>query len=581
MPPSGIPTSGRLTVRVDDDLLEFCNQAYGEAERRGARCVEIAHVVWCLTAAAGSSRWFDGVGLQRLALATAVTRWLAGADREAPPAALQASGDLKALLTRTENIAKREARDFAGSRDFLTALAEQSSDLRSAAFAHVGVGPRAQYGNKYGHQFGAQFGGPGGSMGNRAAPPMEQFSADADRQAPRPSPPGREICRDPNQAASARALARPDPSPRDPQAPVFRPHSDVRREPMRPAATGTPARPRYGEQLKLPFVQGAARVPGIEALLERMAQQEHDIDELRSLTARLLDRRGGDANAREASTVETSAEYARADEAAGAKRSGEHAREGSTHDERARERSWNFRARLRVRAGGWTMREHARTTEVAGTRTRAGTKAGTATGSKEQASPAVAARPVEGEHGRRRQRDARPLGSHLAEPVHALPDNDAGDEAEGTGDRLKRFYLSPDDDIVKAPSIGPRTAARLGSAGLMLVRDLLCCDPIEVATLVGARYMTADRIGDWKAQARLVCTIPWLRGTHAQLLVGAGFDTIGKLVRADASVVCAAILRFAATREGQSILRTGPAPEIDRIACWIENTALAEPARAA
>jgi hypothetical protein len=134
---------------------------------------------------------------------------------------------------------------------------------------------------------------------------------------------------------------------------------------------------------------------------------------------------------------------------------------------------------------------------------------------------------------------------------------------------------------VRAPSIGPRTAARLIPAGLVLVRDLLTCDPAEVAAKVGARYMTADRIGDWKAQARLVCTIPWLRGTHAQLLVGAGYDTIGKLARADASIVCAAILRFAATREGQSILRSGPPPEIDRIACWIENTALAEPQRAA
>ena len=41
--------------------------------------------------------------------------------------------------------------------------------------------------------------------------------------------------------------------------------------------------------------------------------------------------------------------------------------------------------------------------------------------------------------------------------------------------------------------------------------------------------------------------------------------------------MCSAILRFAATREGQSILRSGPPPEIDRIACWIENTALAGP----
>lgn len=173
----------------------------------------------------------------------------------------------------------------------------------------------------------------------------------------------------------------------------------------------------------------------------------------------------------------------------------------------------------------------------------------------------------------------------LHEPAPELDDqidHEPGDDPDGqSGDRMKRFYLSPGDDIVKAPSIGPRTAARLIPAGLVLVRDLLVCDPADVAARVGARYITADRIADLKAQARLVCTIPWLRGTHAQLLVGAGYDTIGKLQRADASNVCAAILRFAATREGQSILRSGPPPEIDRIACWIENTALAEPARAA
>lgn len=186
-----------------------------------------------------------------------------------------------------------------------------------------------------------------------------------------------------------------------------------------------------------------------------------------------------------------------------------------------------------------------------------------------------------GSQALRRGRPLREPGAELDDP-HGTLDHDGGDEPDGqNGDRMKRFYLSPGDDIVKAPSIGPRTAARLIPAGLVLVRDLLVCDPADVAARVGARYITADRIADWKAQARLVCTIPWLRGTHAQLLVGAGYDTIGKLQRADASNVCAAILRFAATREGQSILRSGPPPEIDRIACWIENTALAEPARAA
>lgn len=160
-------------------------------------------------------------------------------------------------------------------------------------------------------------------------------------------------------------------------------------------------------------------------------------------------------------------------------------------------------------------------------------------------------------------------------------DDDGDGQGDSLGDRMKRFYLSPGDDIVRAPSIGPKTAARLTPAGLVLVRDLLACDPEDIVARTANRYITVGRIADWKAQARLVCTIPWLRGTHAQLLVGAGYDTLAKLSRADASSVGSAILRFAATREGQSILRSGPPLEIDRIACWIENTALAEPARAA
>jgi predicted flap endonuclease-1-like 5' DNA nuclease len=172
-------------------------------------------------------------------------------------------------------------------------------------------------------------------------------------------------------------------------------------------------------------------------------------------------------------------------------------------------------------------------------------------------------------------------GGEFEELAAMSADNDLDEDADGQGDRMKRFYLSPDDDLVRAPSIGAKTAARLRPVGLVLVRDLLSCDPADIALRVSTRYITAGRISDWKAQARLVCTIPWLRGTHAQLLVGAGYDTLAKLSRADASAVCAAILRFSATREGQSILRSGPPPEIDRIACWIENTALAEPARAA
>ena len=125
-----IPSSGRLTVRVDDDLLMLCNQAYAEAGRRGASGVEIAHVVWCLTASAGASRWFEGVGLLRLSLATAVDRWLARVGRDGAPAALQASDELKVLLTRTEAMADREAKGFAGPRDFLIVVGRREDIAR-------------------------------------------------------------------------------------------------------------------------------------------------------------------------------------------------------------------------------------------------------------------------------------------------------------------------------------------------------------------------------------------------------------------------------------------------------------------
>lgn len=159
---------------------------------------------------------------------------------------------------------------------------------------------------------------------------------------------------------------------------------------------------------------------------------------------------------------------------------------------------------------------------------------------------------------------------------------DADDETtSAAGERVKRFYLSPDDEIVRAPSIGARTAAYLNAAGLYTVRDLLNCDAGAIARATRARYITAERVSAWKDQARLVCTIPWLRGTHAQLLAGAGYGTVDEIVAADAGAVSAAILNFATTREGQSVLRAGAAPDIERIMTWIGNAALAEPARAA
>ncbi|MGD9784706.1 MAG: DUF4332 domain-containing protein [Hyphomicrobiaceae bacterium] len=164
---------------------------------------------------------------------------------------------------------------------------------------------------------------------------------------------------------------------------------------------------------------------------------------------------------------------------------------------------------------------------------------------------------------------------------HGVRDKRRGDYGRGRPAREKRFYLALDHDIAHAPSIGPRTAERLRAAGVVKVRDLMTADLAGVAASVPVRYVTEVALRDWRDQARLVCTVPFLRGTHAQLLVGAGYRSPEAVAAADPVELMSAILRFATTREGQSVLRSGPPPDSDKVKGWMLNAAEAEPARAA
>lgn len=164
------------------------------------------------------------------------------------------------------------------------------------------------------------------------------------------------------------------------------------------------------------------------------------------------------------------------------------------------------------------------------------------------------------------QQDSAPQPSNLERFTDAAPE---------TSKRSPRVYLSQRDDIVDAPSIGERTAGRLAGAGLLTVADLLRADPDEVAAAIDYRHIKADTIRLWQDQARLVMEIPGLRGTHAQLLTGAGYRTSEDVAQADAGDLSAAILRFASTRDGQRLLRDGAAPDIEKIKSWIEQADLA------
>lgn len=159
--------------------------------------------------------------------------------------------------------------------------------------------------------------------------------------------------------------------------------------------------------------------------------------------------------------------------------------------------------------------------------------------------------------------------------VHAATDEAKEDVTTGAEARI---YLTGEQDVVDAPSIGPKTAERLNAVGIDTVDDLLKAHPIALAARLNDRHITEQTITDWQDQTRLVCTVAGLRGTGAQLLVAAGYRTPAAISEADADKLCADVLGFAVSSDGQRILRNGNPPDISRIKAWVESARRAKAA---
>ncbi len=136
-----------------------------------------------------------------------------------------------------------------------------------------------------------------------------------------------------------------------------------------------------------------------------------------------------------------------------------------------------------------------------------------------------------------------------------------------------RTYLAPSDDIEAAPSIGPKTAERFYAVDIRTVSQFLDADPFELSDKLDVHYITPETIANWQNQAHLVMTIPGLRGGHSQLLVGAGYHTVAAIAAANPSDLSADILKFAATSEGQRVLRDGDPPDIEKVKTWVDGAA--------
>lgn len=573
-------------LSVDERLLALCNAAYEDAVRRGSAEVEIAHFVLAIAASEDGAASLAARGAHAADVGRSALAWLQEWEQRGGAGRVRTSSELKALLTRAQSRAAQEAREFASLDDVTFVLVQDGGALWSASFVQRGGEPPLQPSVSSTPERASRAQESAAQINERSAawrearPASSAATAQASsqqsllerdfawvlaRKAPAATPA-------PAASADARMSGVRDGASlgvRSVQSAESREAND--RQPLPPAAlrardvlamsnaqAGRVSAVASGEQESL-MRQIATRLENQERLFsQRLDMQQRMLAELAETFARSLRET---ARVRESQTAGLS--FANGALAASAQTSASETRASWGGSQGASNSSRRSSQRLRLRRHSWNSWRRSRRNGRGNEQTLEAFGGG------------LGGEPAPWEP--REPLDTRPSDNGAAE-FAPLP---SAGEVEDSDGREKRFYLTLDDEIEKAPAIGPRTAGQLNSAGIMTVRDLLLCDPAAAASKMTVRYITAERIALWQAQSRLVCTIPWLRGTHAQLLTGAGYDTIDKIVAADTASLCAAILKFAATRDGQSVLRASPPPGPEWVEKRVEHARLAEPQRAA
>lgn len=143
-------------------------------------------------------------------------------------------------------------------------------------------------------------------------------------------------------------------------------------------------------------------------------------------------------------------------------------------------------------------------------------------------------------------------------------------DASRSNERTLRFYLERADDVVDAPSIGPRMAERLNRIGIYTVNDLLSTDAATTAEKMKHRRVDEETVTHWQHQATLVCRVPMMRGHDAQFLVAVGVMTAEELAACDATTLFAKVDEVAHSSEGKQIVRGGNLPDFEEVSGWIE-----------
>lgn len=130
------------------------------------------------------------------------------------------------------------------------------------------------------------------------------------------------------------------------------------------------------------------------------------------------------------------------------------------------------------------------------------------------------------------------------------------------------FQLQLDDDVVDAPSIGPKTARRLNVIGIHTIEDFIDSNSADVADQMDQHWVNSDLIQQWQAQSVLMLRVPGLRGHDAQLLVAIGIFRPEELQSYAAQQLLIELRRFADTDDGQQIVSGATVPTLKEILKW-------------
>lgn len=167
--------------------------------------------------------------------------------------------------------------------------------------------------------------------------------------------------------------------------------------------------------------------------------------------------------------------------------------------------------------------------------------------------------------------DSPEVEASAPEDAKAETEVEAESDDEDEDDSPAANAMTLDSPVVDAPSIGPKTAARLEKVDIFTIGDLLNADPEETASALNVRYIKADTLTDWQDQTRLMVEAPGLRVLDSQILVGAGIRNAHDLADASATTVLKAATSFLDTPKGARVLWGGENNvDKDEVEHWID-----------